>query len=289
MTERIPRHIELAYEYGSLKKDYTLRDYMLEAVDQNGYETILNWGVQGSGKSSRMLQMGYWIYQDWDLVLDNIIFKPSELVRRLEALEEDVRIPCLMWDDVGVHYTSSRFKTDIQEYEAVDSVWAAIRTKVGVIILTIPNVVRLAKNLKDNLTFEVYLGRNQKEMIKRLFYLPGLDSLTPNFFKITVEYPGVFNLYDVPPWAWAKYWKMRLRLTNEAIATLKGATNMEDTTDYIPVKDAALHARLNPTTIQQAISRGVYSGHKINGVLHILREDMNEYLDIKGKPPLPII
>jgi len=193
-----------------------------------------------------------------------------------------------MWDDVGVHYTSSRFKTDILEYEAVDSVWAAIRTKVAVVILTIPMIGRLAKNLKDNLTFEVYLGRNQKEMIKRLFYLPGLDSITPNFFKITVEYPGAFDLYDVPPWVWAKYWKMRVKLTNEAIATLKGATNMEELEGYISVKEAASWSRLNPTSIQQAISRGVYSGRKINRVLHILREDMNAYLSIKGKEPLPI-
>lgn len=281
MTQ-MPRHIEIAMEYGIIQDGRTLEDYLMEAVENNGYETICIWGVQGSGKSNRALQMSYWIYKDWAKVLDNIVFKPSEIVERLEALPDNKRISCLVWDDVGVHYPSSKFKTDIQEYEAIDATWAAIRTKVAVVILTIPLITRLAKNLRDNITFEVFLGRNQKEMMKRVFHLPGLDSIQTNFFKITVEWPSKFDLYKVPPGVWRDYWAMRIRLANEAIATLKGATNMDNLEGFMPVKDAATIAKLNPNTLQQAISRGVYRGRKINGLLHILLEDLNQYLEGKG-------
>ena len=61
--EKVQRHIKLAYDYGIIKSGFTLEDYIIEAVEKNGYETIGIWGVQGSGKSSRMLQMGYWVFR----------------------------------------------------------------------------------------------------------------------------------------------------------------------------------------------------------------------------------
>lgn len=316
-------HIEKAYEYGHLKEGWTFEDYMLWAVYKQSYETAVIWGIQGSGKSSRMLQVLFWVYrflyvlntgavnpeeyphfpdlveathqytggrdqenEIWGQVLDAVFFKPSELVQRLEALDENQVIPAQGWDDVLVHFPSSRFKTDIKQYEAVDSTWAAIRTKVSVTLLTLPIIDRLPKNLKDNCSFEVYLGPNQKEMIKRIFHLPGLDDMQSNFFKITIERPKAFDLYRVPLWAWAIYETERKRLTTEAVRILKGATNMQDTTGYIPVKDAAVMANVNPNTLQQSISRGVYRGRKMgpDKILHILEEDLNQYLLSKGKP-----
>ncbi len=316
-------HIDKAYEYGVLKEGWTFEDYIIWAVHKQRYETAVIWGIQGSGKSSRMLQILFWVYrflyvlktgavdpkeyrhfpdlveathnqilgrdqenEIWYQVLGAVFFKPSELVQRLEVLKEDEVIPAQGWDDVLVHFPSSRFKTDIRQYEAVDSTWAAIRTKVSVTLLTLPIIDRLPKNLKDNCSFELYLGPNQKEMIKRVFHLPGLDDMQSNFFKITVERPKAFDLYMVPLHIWTIYETERKRLTTEAVRILKGATNMQDTTGYVPVKDAAVMAGVNPNTIQQSISRGVYRGQKMgpDRLLHILEEDLNEYLLSKGKP-----
>jgi len=265
--ERIPEHVNLANQFGIVKLGYTLEDYLIEAVNENGYETVCIWGVQGSGKSNRSLQMGYWIYEDWNKVLDNIIFKPSELVKRLEATPDDERIPCLIWDDVGVHYPSSKFKTDIKEYEAVDEVWAAIRTKVAVVVLTIPLVNRLAKNLRDNLTFEIYLGRNQKEIINRIYHLPGLDDIHSNFFKVMVEWPESFDLYKVPANIWWKYWAMRLRLTREALENLKGVTNMENMDEFTPVWEIAKELTISANTLHQMGSRRIIPIQTVNGQL----------------------
>jgi hypothetical protein len=167
----------------------------------------------------------------------------------------------------------------------VDSTWAAIRTKVHVVITTIPLIDRLAKNIKDNVTFEVFLGKNQVELINRVFHLPGTRSLESNFFKAVIEKPKIFDLYMVPKWVWEEYWDMRLRLTKEALQTLRGVTEMDNRDDYYPVKDAAHLLDVSPNTVQQAISRGVYRGKKFEGLLHILIEDLNSYLKAKGKDP----
>lgn len=286
MSRTIPLHIQIARDYGIIKLGRTLEDYMMEAVENEGYETVVIWGVQGSGKSSRALQMAHWIYGDWEKVLRSIVFKPSELVETLEGVPDGELIPCLIWDDVGVHYPSSKFKTDIKIYESVDSAWAAIRTKVSVVILTIPLIDRLAKNLKDNCTFEVFLGRNQKEIIKRIFHLPGTERYESNFFKVTVEWPEPFDLYKVPEPIWKRYWTKRLKLTREALETLKGAADMEDTEGYLPVLDAAVEVRkrghkITGTTMQQNISRGVMRGRKFKGRLYVLEEDLNKFLEGK--------
>ena len=74
----------------------------------------------------------------WLSVLKSIIFKPQGLIAKLEAVPDDDPLTAVGWDDIGVHFPSSTFKTDQDQYEAIDRVWAAIRTKVSVVIVTIP-------------------------------------------------------------------------------------------------------------------------------------------------------
>jgi len=267
-----PKIIQHARFFGLIKENWTLEDYIVDAVKNGGYETIDIWGVQGAGKSTRMLQMGYWIYKDWDTVLKNVVFKPNDFVKRLKEVPRHSRIPLLMWDDIGVHYTSSTFRTNLLQYEAIDATWAAIRTKCNVICVTIPLIDRLAKNIKDNITFEVFVGRNQMEFTQRLVRLPGIGTLESNLFKIIVEQPSTFNLFEVPHDVFKQYWEMRLRLTEEALAKLDQSIMPEDLDGYVPVADAAVKLKMSANTIQAFISRGVYDGRKVKGVLCLTNE-----------------
>jgi len=291
--------LDLGLQYGLLIDGWGLEDYLLDAAfREEGYETVAIQAVQGSGKSSRGLQMVGWIKEQelrntlgrepterelWDSVLDAIIFKPSDFVSRLESVPDNNPLSVLMWDDIGVHYTSSTYKTDIEQYAAIDATWAAIRTKVHVVILTIPNITRLAKNLKDNLTFEVFLGKNQLEQVRRIFRLPGTKYIDSNTFKPIIGKPFKFDLFKVPLWAWKKYYKMRLKLANEALAVLKGVTDMEELENYVPIIEARKIVReynvnWSMSTLQQHCSRGVLRGRKLNGVLHIDKEYLIEVL-----------
>ena len=320
-----PRHIKLALDFGIVVLGWGLEHYYHYATFSQGYETVGMWGVQSSGKSSRMLQQLFWVYrfhhlveneiikteiprgvpflydddlvqeftdlvdfsfevelepreirEIWERVLKALVFTPSELVETLEAVPDNEIIPALGWDDILVHFPASMFKTNIKQYEAIDSSWAAIRTKASIIITTLPIVSRLAKNIKDNITVEVFLGRNQMEMCKRIFYLPALDSLDANLFKITLEKPGVFDLFKVPKWVWQQYWKRRLKLANEALATLKGTTEPDNTDGYTAVMAVAGTMGISPNTIQQMASRGVIVGKKIRGKLYIENESAAE-------------
>lgn len=278
--------VQTAVKFGLIKPGWTLEDYIRDAAESQGYATVQVWGEQGSGKSNRILQQGYWVYKDWDLVLKNIIFKPSSFVQRLKSIPMGRRVPWLGWDDVGVHFTSNAFRTNIQEYESVDGAWASIRVKCSVISLTIPNISRLARNIKDNVSHEVYLGRNQMELVERIVRLPSFTSLESELFKVLIEGPQPFKLFDVPTDVFKEYWEMRLELTEEALEKMDLSTEPESPEGYMTVLEAAQVAkdkglRYSTSSIQQDISRGVIRGTKIGPTLYVWTEDFETNLELK--------
>ena len=124
-----PKHLLLAQQFGIIIPGWIFVDYCVHAVKNHGYETGGIHGTQGSGKSNCLIQYGFDIlskselegYDDdsiWEATLDYIVFKPSDFVRTLEEVPRGKRLPIILWDDIGVHYTSSTFKTDIKQYSA---------------------------------------------------------------------------------------------------------------------------------------------------------------------------
>lgn len=293
---RVPKYLKIAIMFDLIKPDYTVQDYLVEAVlgppdkpGKTGYETGLIWAVQGSGKSSRGLQYLKWLYKDWEDVLASTVFTPQEFINKLEAIKDDETMPAIFWDDIGVHFPSSKFKTDIQQYEAIDSTFAAIRTKVNVILASLPVIDRCAKSIRDNATFEFFLGRNQMELPFRLFRLPGLKHIESNFFKVQVQKFSQFDLYDVPIDVWNRYWTRRIKLTREALTNLKETTDMGVEDGYIPILEAAKMIEISPNTIQQMGSRGVIDTKKIKGKMWASREDCLKVKELnlhKGRKPL---
>jgi hypothetical protein len=265
-------------------------DYLLDAASRDdGYETVLVDGVQGSGKSNLSLQAASWVKRQtltrelgrepseaevWEAVLGCLIFTPADFVNTLEAVPDSRPLDVVIWDDIQAHYTSSTFKTDIDQYAAIDATWAVIRTKVHVIIVTIPNIGRLAKNVKDNCTFEWFVGKNRLRKFMRLFRLPGLRKVDMNLFKVDVELPSKFDLYTVPAWAWVRYDRLRKDLANQALGNLKSVTDMGQLEGYISIGDAVAlckqsGVRWGLSTLGQGVSRGYFVGQKVHGIMHL--------------------
>jgi hypothetical protein len=260
--------VQTAIEFGLVKPGWTLEDYLLFAAREGRYATVCVWGEQGSYKSNRLLQQGYWIYKDWDMVLDNLVFKPLELKAKLKALPMGQRYPWIGWDDVGVHYTSSTFRINIDEYSAIDAVWASLRVKCSVVTLTIPNISRLARNLKDNVSHECYLGPNAMEQVQRIVRLQSFKQMEAETFKVLIE-RGPFEPYKVPRDVFSEYWERRLVLTEEALDLMDEVTGPESTKGYTAVWDLQDQCSLSANSIQQMGSRGVLPTIKIGSVLYV--------------------
>ena len=151
------------------------------------------------------------------------------------------------------------------------------------IAVVIPLLDRLAKNLKDNITFEVFLGKNQMEIVERIIRRPSFGKMETTLHKILIEGPRRFDLYDVPKDVFKEYWEMRLRLTEEALEELARTTDLDDTEGYTPVLDIAEKIGISPNTIQQMASRGVIKARKINDLLYIPDEYVPRLQSIYSK------
>lgn len=296
----IPKHVMLGIDYGLIKEGYSLIDYLSEAEkDPSGYETSAIHGQQGSGKSNFALQLAYDIIERrltreklrkpdpedvWEEVFKRLVFTPADFVKRLEGIAINDRLDVIVWDDIQLNYTSSTFKTDIEQYAAIDSMFAVIRTKVAVILITIPNITRLPKNVKDNVTFEIFIGKNRKVQTRKVYRLPGTKYMDSNLFKPQIEAPGFFNIYDIPSPIWNRYEKLRKEIANKALAVLKGVTDMDEREGFISIPEAVRLCRehglsWSASTIQQNSSRGLYRGQKIQGVLCIERDGLLAILE----------
>lgn len=276
--------LQMALNFGLVIPGYTVRNYIEHAVEKNGYETIEVWGLQGSCKSNRCLQHGYWIHQDWDKVLKRVAFladarelpayKERGFVQQLKSIPSGSHIPWLDWDDCTVDMPSSSWRTNIEKYEAIDSAWAAIRTKATVIDINNPLIDRLARNIKDNITIEIFIGRNQLEQAERFLRLPGLNKVESNFFKLQIEPLHKFDMYDVPTSVFKEYNQLRLALADYAIEKMgKAFDDTPDIEKYISINDAVQTLDMSPRTIVDMASRGGIRSKKINGLIYILKED----------------
>lgn len=281
--------LQLGLTFGLVIPGYTCRNYIEHAVETGGYETVEVWGVQGSCKSNRCLQMGYWVHQDWDKVLKRVCFlaDAKELpdyidrgfIQQLKAVPSGMRLPFLDWDDCTVDMPSSSWRTNIAKYEAIDSAWAAIRTKVTVICINNPLIDRLAKNIKDNITMEVFIGRNQVEQVERFLRLPGLHNVQSNFFKLQVEPLHKFEMYDVPIDVFREYNDIRLALADYALHKMGKAFEGElDPDKWISINQVVKNLTLSPHTVMDMASRGGVRSKKIEGLLYICKDDYDETL-----------
>lgn len=269
----MPKHIEVAKKFGLIHEEWNLEDYCRHAVETMGYETICIHGRQGSGKSNMALQIAFWLLRNYDAVLDSIVFTPATFVDRLQSIGKAHRSPLLIFDDVGVSYPSTTFRTDVQTYQDVDACWAAIRTRVSIVILTIPLIDRLSKNIRDNVSFEIFMGRNRRYVVERIVRLPNIrDKMETRLFKVLVE-EGTLDIHKVPtdP-TWRTYWGRRLELADRTIDKMQRNTELDDPEGFTSIIDLAEELHLSPNTISQMVSRGVVRGQKINGLLYIADE-----------------
>lgn len=259
-----------------------LKEYIEYAVKNHGYELILIWGEQGSGKSNYLLQLGYMIFGNWGKVFEHLIFTPNDLIRKAKELPEGWKYDALLWDDVGVHFPATKYKTDIETYEKMAEFMDAHRTIASVIICTAPNWTRYPKVLRDNCTIEIYLLRDREIPLRsyawayrhvKLLSLDGYQGIYK--FKKELERLTV-NYKNVPEEIWSKYWSLRLKLARESLIGLEREILKEE--EWIDIYTASLKANLPIETINYKVKTGLLKAKKINGLLHIERESLEKFL-----------
>ena len=282
--------LKLAMTFGLVIPEYTMRDYIEYAAESNsGFETIAIWATQGSKKSCRTMILSHWVYQDWDTVLEEMVMMPDAhempgyekrgFLQKIKAIEKGSCVPLLAWDDLTVGLPSASYKTDIEQYGAIDSAWAAIRTKIKVIVMNCPLIDRIGRNVKDNITMEVFLGRNQVELIERFIRLPGLKQLESNFFKVQVEPLHKFDYKYVPKDVFDEYFELRKEIAEFAIQKMGKAFKDEASLqeDMMTPIQIMQEISIAPSSLNDMMRRNFLPHEKINGKLYVSRKDFDDF------------
>ena len=301
------------------------------SVRSDGFEVCLVEGIQRSGKSNMSLQIAGWAkhatlalklndktekdYLEakkkgvlpmdyfeslpiqptekelWTDVLACIMFKANEFVEYLEAVPDGEPTDCVVWDDIAGHYSNMTFRISPESYAQVDGAFTVLGTKARIIITNIPNLDRLSKNIKDHLSIEIFIGRNKRRKMMRLFRLPGLKHVNMNAFKADIETPSKFDLYKIPKWAWDIYEGRRIQLAKDVFKALGETVDMDSAPEgYISVPDAIVIARdsglkWGASTIQQNASRGLWKKVTVEGYLFIEQDSFLKIVEAENYTP----
>lgn len=248
-----------AIKLGTITPGYSGIDYLRFAIENYGWECNTIDGVKGQAKSNLLLQRGYAIYQDWEVVLEHVVMKPVDF---LNLLDIKGRIPWIGWDDITVHLPRSLYFTDRYLWSELSKNWAAYRTKINCFDCTAPRKDRVVTFILEDLTGDITCFNRYKDIESHYDYqrwmwqrdlkdpksknaTPVLVEdipfpLTPGALKISKELTQGYivvggnkiskkdfytfeksGLVGVPRAIFKRYWKERVDLANEAAQRLK--------------------------------------------------------------------
>ena len=228
-VERWPYAINLAMELGYISSGWGFVDYLRaaifgdpsDAVKKTGFENVVVWGKQGTGKSNLALQFSYAVYGDWDVALKRLILTPKEMVDLYrETRSKGKRIPLVILDDITTIFPKQLWFINRELYTLLQQFVATVRERFSVIVTTTPLVQNLISSLADNITFEVAVFPSSQYLVERYAWLPDPDKPFSVLRKIVVE-RAPFQLHDVPSDVWDEYEERRWQITDTIVEKIE--------------------------------------------------------------------
>ena len=211
--------------------------HIKNAIYDDGYLWIVVHGPPRSSKSTIALWIAYYIYQDWDTVLDCIVFNLTSLIHRIQNEKPCVwpttnllhmRVPLLLYDDFGVHSN----KADTQHSVAWDIFkggFDCIGTKLGVLLATMVDADEPTSQLQNKYNLEVTVNSKGHYKYDKVEWLQDYHGFRKKMSKTWIE-DGTFD--PIPMEVYKQYDVMRKSLTDEVFIRIEDALSM-DSMDYI--------------------------------------------------------
>lgn len=168
---KVKRFLDLAVKYGVVKRGWTAVDYMQDAVKNYGSENTGITGPKGSAKSNLLMQRGFAIYEDWDLVREHTITELEPFLDLLEcAIETRERIPWVGVDDIATIFPRSLYFTDRKLYSELKSSWETTRTVLSNFDWTATRKNKVASFITDDITGDIITYDRRGEIIAHYDY-----------------------------------------------------------------------------------------------------------------------
>lgn len=200
--------------------------FINRAYESYGFVSAFIYGPQGVGKTTYALKVLYYVYKDWDKVLENTYFYIDNLIPRLvECFKNNERIKAILLDDAGVwllkYYWYKYFPIWFSK------LFNLMRTICSGIIFTSVEVSDIVKFVRDKVRYRVAIRVVDDDVRKAIGYkvitLPTLERIVKRYF---VDY---FKL-DLPSDVRREYESMRREAIERLLGEVHGKKRERKTT-----------------------------------------------------------
>ncbi|MEN3051962.1 MAG: hypothetical protein ABC596_09160 [Candidatus Methanosuratincola petrocarbonis] len=309
--EELTRIVRAAHQFGYIKLGWNLYDYLIAAVrgiegdpmPKAGFEDVIIWGKQGTGKSNLAMQLMFILYQDWDWVLKRVILTPQEVLSLYKETKAMTgRIPIVELDDITTIFPKQLWFMSKDMYIALQQFIATVRMRFCNILVSTPLPQNVVSSLKENASFEVVVYPATSYMVERYAWLTDLKRpCVATLKKIYTEY-STFDIFNVPGDVWKEYEDKRWEVTEGIVRKMEEnlkkmeedmqARENEDEADEPPDPEKYLHISTvmrdmswTPLKARRELRKGYMRYIRYQGTYYVLREDfekvMGTFLGVK--------
>lgn len=194
----------------------------------NGFRSAIVEGRQGIGKTSYCIKVTKEVYQTlfelndkeaWDMALRHIMFSIDDIILRLaDAKDNKEIIPCLIWDDAGVHGSNIKWFKHKDQVDMIKSLLETARTRVTGLLINCTSREGLMTCIRNQRGYVVEITNLDGRWSRcakgyNLFRLPsGMRRVYKNF-------EDMFSCY-LPVDVYRRYKVMREKYADDAIEVM---------------------------------------------------------------------
>jgi hypothetical protein len=201
---------------------------MWKAILEDSWMNIVVWGQPRTGKTTLQMILAYWIYKDWDMVLQSFVYNLAGILYNMEhgvptrmltrnGLHN--RVPVVLPDDWGAH--GNKAKT--QHEPAMDIFKGAMDTygtQIAIFLSSMGNPNSLTQQLQEKYTHEVYVPAKGEAKYDAIDWQQNFAGWQPRRKK---NWQDSFDFGSVPMHIYKKYDEHRLSLVDQLNQLIKDA------------------------------------------------------------------
>ncbi|QGA69604.1 hypothetical protein GFS33_00105 [Sulfolobus sp. E11-6] len=210
-----------------------LAQKIVSAYKNVGFVSAVIFGKQGSGKTTYAFKVArdvfYKLYnlqtkdEAWQYVRTSYFFElPEALMKIQDAIDNDYRIPLIIFDDAGIWLSKYVWYEDYMK--AFYKIYALIRTRVSAVIFTTPSPEDIAFFLREKGWYQIKISMiNRKDMIARAtLYAKDFARNTKGEIVTQVKTKALdmFKV-DIPNNIYEEYMQKRRETERKLLAELK--------------------------------------------------------------------
>jgi len=199
---------------------------MIHAIENDEWMWIVCWGEPRCGKSSLSLLITYQIYQDWDKVLNSVVFNLGQVIYKIERGLPELwptknllhdRIPILLWDDFGAYSNKAITQYD-RAWDIFKGAFDTLGTKISILLANMVSPFSPTQQLQTKFTHELWIPWRGHVKYDRVRTQQDYNGWNPRSSK---EWLQEFDFPEIPSDVFKQYDEMRMNLCDEVIQKLK--------------------------------------------------------------------